>query len=52
MEDYSRAATYEDLKVLVRSLNEHNVDYLLRGLRFANEDCASQIHPARAMIRM
>lgn len=31
MEDYSRAATLEDLKVLIRSLNEHNVDYLLIG---------------------
>ena len=31
MEDYSRAATLEDLKVLIRSLNEHNVAYLLIG---------------------
>ncbi|MDA8095282.1 MAG: hypothetical protein M0T84_15515 [Betaproteobacteria bacterium] len=28
---YSRAATKEDLKLLLRSLNEHHVDYLLIG---------------------
>lgn len=31
MEDHSRAATLEDLRALVRSLNEHQVDYLLIG---------------------
>ena len=31
MEQYSRAATLEDLKSLVRSLNEHGADYLLIG---------------------
>lgn len=30
-EDYSRPATLEDLKTLVRSLNEHGVEYLLIG---------------------
>lgn len=30
-EDYSRPATLEDLKTLVRSLNEHGVKYLLIG---------------------
>ena len=31
MDEYSRAATLEDLKLLLRSLNEHAVDYLLIG---------------------
>jgi hypothetical protein len=31
MEEYSRPATIEDLKSLVRALNEHGVDYLLIG---------------------
>ena len=31
MEEYSRPATLEDLKVLIRSLNEQGVDYLLIG---------------------
>ena len=31
MEQYSRPATLEDLKSLIRSLNERNVDYLLIG---------------------
>ncbi len=31
MDDYSRPATLKDLKLLLRSLNEHRVDYLLIG---------------------
>lgn len=31
MEKYSRAATFDDLKSLIRSLNEQEVDYLLIG---------------------
>ena len=31
MDDYSRPATLEDLKLLLRSLNEHAVEYLLIG---------------------
>jgi predicted nucleotidyltransferase len=31
MEKYSRAATFEDLKALIRSLNERSADYLLIG---------------------
>lgn len=31
MESFSRAATLEDLKVLIRSLNDHCVEYLLIG---------------------
>ena len=31
MEEFSRPATLEDLKLLLRSLNEHSVDYLLIG---------------------
>lgn len=31
MDDYSRPATLEDLKQLLRSLNEHGADYLLIG---------------------
>jgi predicted nucleotidyltransferase len=31
MEQFSRPATLEDLKSLIRSLNEQNVDYLLIG---------------------
>jgi predicted nucleotidyltransferase len=31
MDEYSRPATLEDLKLLLRSLNEHGVDYLLIG---------------------
>jgi predicted nucleotidyltransferase len=31
MEEFSRPATLEDLKLLLRSLNEHAVDYLLIG---------------------
>lgn len=31
MEEYSRPATLEDLKLLLRSLNEHKVDYFLIG---------------------
>lgn len=31
MEEYSRAATFEDLKGLIRSLNEQQVEYLLIG---------------------
>ena len=31
MEEYSRPATLDDLKSLLRSLNEHGVDYLLIG---------------------
>jgi predicted nucleotidyltransferase len=30
-EEYSRPATFEDLKSLIRSLNENHVDYLLIG---------------------
>jgi len=30
-EDYSRPATLEDLKSLIRALNEHEADYLLIG---------------------
>ncbi|MDF0673776.1 MAG: hypothetical protein P0120_05465 [Nitrospira sp.] len=31
MEEYSRPATLEDLKTLLRSLNQHHVDYFLIG---------------------
>ena len=31
MEKYSRPATFDDLKMLIRALNEQNVDYLLIG---------------------
>lgn len=31
MDDFSRPATLDDLKLLLRSLNEHGVDYLLIG---------------------
>jgi predicted nucleotidyltransferase len=31
MEEFSRPATLDDLKLLLRSLNEHGVDYLLIG---------------------
>jgi predicted nucleotidyltransferase len=31
MEEYSRPATLEDLKTLIRALNEENADYLLIG---------------------
>ena len=31
MEEYSRPATLDDLKTLIRSLNVHGVDYLLIG---------------------
>jgi len=31
MDEYSRPATLEDLKALIRALNEHAVDYLLIG---------------------
>ena len=31
MDEFSRPATLEDLKLLLRSLNEHGVDYLLIG---------------------
>lgn len=31
MEQYSRPATLEDLKALIRALNEHGADYLLIG---------------------
>ena len=31
MEEYSRPATLDDLKSLIRSLNEHQADYLLIG---------------------
>ena len=31
MEEYSRPATLEDLKALIRSLNDHGADYLLIG---------------------
>jgi predicted nucleotidyltransferase len=31
MDEFSRPATLEDLKLLLRSLNEHAVDYLLIG---------------------
>jgi predicted nucleotidyltransferase len=31
MEEFSRPATLDDLKTLLRSLNEHEVDYLLIG---------------------
>ncbi len=31
MDEFSRPATLEDLKTLLRSLNEHGVDYLLIG---------------------
>jgi hypothetical protein len=31
MEEYSHSASLEDLKVLISSLNENNVDYLLIG---------------------
>ncbi len=31
MEEFSRPATLEDLKLLLRSLDEHGVDYLLIG---------------------
>lgn len=31
MEEYSRLATIEDLKTLLRSLNHHHVDHFLIG---------------------
>lgn len=31
MEEFSRPATLADLKLLLRSLDEHGVDYLLIG---------------------
>ncbi|NNM65453.1 MAG: hypothetical protein HKL99_12710 [Burkholderiales bacterium] len=31
MDEYARPATLDDLKLLLRSLNEHGVDYLLIG---------------------
>lgn len=31
MEEYSRAATFEDLKSLIQSLNQQNAEYLLIG---------------------
>jgi hypothetical protein len=31
MDDFSRPATFEDLKLLLRSLHEHGADYLLIG---------------------
>jgi hypothetical protein len=31
MEEYSRPATLDDLKTLLRSLNQHRVDYFLIG---------------------
>jgi hypothetical protein len=31
MDEYSRPATLEDLKTLIRALNEHGADYLLIG---------------------
>jgi predicted nucleotidyltransferase len=31
MDEYSRPATLDDLKLLIRSLNEHGVEYLLVG---------------------
>jgi hypothetical protein len=31
MDEYSRPATLEDLKALIRALNQHAVDYLLIG---------------------
>jgi hypothetical protein len=31
MEEFSRPATLEDLKLLLRSLHEHGADYLLIG---------------------
>lgn len=31
MDEFSRPATLDDLKLLLRSLNEHDVDYLLIG---------------------
>jgi predicted nucleotidyltransferase len=31
MDEYSRSATLEDLKALIRALNEHGADYLLIG---------------------
>jgi hypothetical protein len=31
MEEYSRPATLDDLKLLLRPLNQHGVDYLLIG---------------------
>jgi predicted nucleotidyltransferase len=31
VDEYSRAATLDDLKLLLRSLNQHGVDYLLIG---------------------
>ncbi len=31
MDEYARPATLDDLKLLLRSLNEHEVDYLLIG---------------------
>lgn len=31
MDEFSRPATVDDLKLLLRSLNEHDVDYLLIG---------------------
>ena len=31
MEEYSRPATLQDLKTLLRSLNQHHVDYFLIG---------------------
>lgn len=32
MEEFSRPATLADLKLLLRSLDEHGVDYLLIGV--------------------
>ncbi|MCL1825290.1 MAG: hypothetical protein FWG26_05005 [Betaproteobacteria bacterium] len=31
MDEYSRAATLNDLKLLLQSLNEHGIEYLLIG---------------------
>ena len=31
MEEYSRSATLEDLKTLIRSMSQNGVDYLLIG---------------------
>ena len=36
-EKYSRPATIDDLKSVLRALNENGVDYLLRALRSERE---------------
>lgn len=43
MDEFSRPATVEDLKLLLRSLNQHGVDYLLIGVtRFRLMDTSAR----------